>query len=267
MSKTVSIVAAGASASLLQFGASLISKATNNAVQSQTAAAVSANAVVVGSETPAGVHTTVTQAAKATNELYAGTKGVVVRAVLPGGAEDLPLRDAVDILPGAGIAADAEFAKAADSYKKSAKVAAQLAKAAGSSKVTLVLKQATKYANLNKIFTEAAQEVFSGSGIAFDVQNTAAVTNQLTLFPETAGVFFTNDNVATDNVELAFASLTGTSRTFYTDSASVVGGHSQKTVAVAVADTLRAIGFAGEAAKIDGAISKAKTSADILSGL
>jgi hypothetical protein len=59
----------------------------------------------------------------------------------------------------------------------------------------------------------------------------------------------------------------GSSRTFFTDSGSVSGGHSQKTVAVAVADTLRAIGFASEAAKIDGAIAKAKTSADILNGL
>jgi hypothetical protein len=267
MSKTVSIVAAGASASLVQFGSSLIAKATNNAVAGAVAAAIGTNSVVFGSETPAGVHTTVTQGTKATNELYAGTKAVVVRAVLPGGSDDLPLREALDVLPNANIGSDAEIAKASESYKKSAKVAAQLAKASGATKVTLVLKQATKYATLNKVFTDAATEVFNASGVLVDVQPTPVVTNQLIMFPESAGVFFTNDNVATDNVELAFASLLGSSRTFFTDSGSVSGGHSQKTVAVAVADTLRAIGFASEAAKIDGAIAKAKTSADILNGL
>lgn len=267
MSKSLSLVAAGASASLIQFGTSLVAKATNNAVTASVASVVSANSVVVGSETPAGVHTTVTLGSKATSELYSGTKGLVVRAVLPGGSDDLPLRDAVDVLPSAGIASDAENTKASESYKKSAKVAAQLAKASGATKVTLVLKQQTKFAVLNKLFTDAATEVFGAQGVSVDIQPTANVANQLIMFPETAGVFFTNDNTATDNVELAFASVLGTSRTFYTDSSSISGGHSQKTVAIAVADTLRAIGFASEAAKIDSAIAKAKTSADILSGI
>ena len=254
MSKSVSIVAAGASASLVQFGSSIVSKATNNAVTASVASALSANAVVIGSDAPLGVHTSVTQGSKATSELYAGVKTVVVRAILPGANEDLPLRDAVDVLPGAGIGADAEHAKASESYKKSAKV-------------TLMLKQQTKFANLNKLFQDAATEVFGAQAISVEVQPTAAVANQLVMFPETVGIVFTNDNGATDNVEQAFASIAGTSRTYFTDSGSANAGHSQKTVAVAVADTLRAIGFANEAAKIDAAIAKAKSSADILSAL
>ena len=267
MSKSVSIVAAGASASLVQFGSSIVSKATNNAVTASVASALSANAVVIGSDAPLGVHTSVTQGSKATSELYAGVKTVVVRAILPGANEDLPLRDAVDVLPGAGIGADAEHAKASESYKKSAKVAAQFAKASGATRVTLMLKQQTKFANLNKLFQDAATEVFGAQAISVEVQPTAAVANQLVMFPETVGIVFTNDNGATDNVEQAFASIAGTSRTYFTDSGSANAGHSQKTVAVAVADTLRAIGFANEAAKIDAAIAKAKSSADILSAL
>jgi hypothetical protein len=267
MSKIVSIVAAGAPASLLQFGTALIAKATNSAVSGAVSATVSANAVVVGSETPAGVHTTVTQGAKATNELYAGVKATVVRAVLPGSQDDLPLRDAVDVLPSAGIASDAENAKAAESYKKSARIALQLAKSSGASKVTVVIKQASKFTNLNKVFTDAATEVLGTGGVLIDVQATPAAAQQLIMFPESAGVILTNDGTATDNLELAFAAVLGTSRTFYTDAVQVSGGHSQKTVAIAVADSLRGLGFAAEAAKIDGAIAKAKTSAEILSGL
>lgn len=265
MSKTVSVVAAGAAASLQQFAASVISKVGATAATASSADAV--NAVIVGSEAPRGVHTSVTKGA--TDTIYAGVKTTIVRAILPRGADDsLQLRDAVDILPSSGINADSEFDAAVASYKKSAAIAVEAAKAQKASKISIVLKQQTKFAENNRVFQQAAKEVVEAAGIHCEVLTTAAATNALLLFPETLSVVLTNDTPAADNIEQAFAGVTGSSRVFYTDkNTQVPAGHSTKTVATAVAETLKGLGLATEAKKIESAVAKAKSSKDILASL
>lgn len=265
MSKSVSILAAGATASLQQFATSLVSKATGTAAAA--AASVDAANIVIGSDAPRGVHTSVVGGA--TDALYSGVKTTLVRAILPRGADDsLQLREAVDALPGAGINAESELEAAKASYRKSADIAVQVAKAQNSAKIVLALKQQTKFANSNRLFQEAAKEAAEAAGISVEVLSTAAATNTLVLFPETVPVVFTNDTVAADNIELAFAGITGSSRSYYTDKGLIVAAaNGNKSVAAAVAQSLKGLGLAAEAKKIEVAAAKAKSSKDILASL
>lgn len=268
MSKSISIVAAGAAASLQQFASTLVAKAAGTAVAVASAStADAANAVVIGSEVPRGVHTSVVSGAK--DGLYSGIKTVVVRAVLPRAAEDsLQVADAVDALPAAGINAEAEFETALASYKKSAAVAVEAAKAQKVSKISLVLKQQTKFTQNNRLFQQAAKEVVEAAGLHYEVLSTAAATNALIVFPETLSVVFTNDTPAADNIELAFAGVSGSTRTLYTEKgAKVIAGHSSQTVAAAVAETLKGLGLVNEAKKIEAAVAKAKSGKDIINSL
>lgn len=256
MSKQLTVVAAGASAGLQAFAASLLSKV---AVKPVNADAIAANAVVIGAESPAGAHTCVTSGAGASG-IYAGIKTTIVRAVLPkGDANTLPLRDAVDVLPSAGIDAAAEVAAARAAFAESAKVAVQVAKAAGEKKVTLVVKQQSKYAQLNDIFASVAKEVIEeGAGLATETLGTAQATNALVMFPETLGVVFTADTPAAESIEQAFAGVAGSLvRTFHAgNGVAASAGHSTTTVAKAVATSLKGLGLTAEAAKIEAALAK-----------
>lgn len=265
MSKSVSILAAGATASLQQFASTLISKTTGSAAVAAASADV-AN-IAIGSDAPRGVHTSVV--ANPTDALYSKVNATLVRAVLPRGAEDsLQLRDAIDVLPGAGINADAEIESAKASFRKSAAIAVQFAKAQKAGKLVLAIKQQTKFSNSNALFQEAAKEVAEAAGLSVEVVSTAVATNTLVLFPETVQVVFTNDNATTDNLELAFAGVTGGSRTLYTEGgAKIAAAHGNKGVAVAVAETLKGLGLVNEAKKIESAVAKAKSSKDILAAL
>jgi hypothetical protein len=263
MSKSIAVVAVGA-ASLQQLAASLIGKATKGAANAVSASTAASNAVVVGA-TPRGAHTAVT-CTSPSNGPYAGVKTTFVRAILPRGADDvLQLRDAVDVLPSAGANADAEAQAAKESYVKSAKIVAELVKNTRASKVTLVLKQQTKFAENNRIFTEAAKEVLDAQGIHSEIVSTATAANTLVLFPETLGVVFTNDTPSTENVELAFAGLLGgAARRFYTeDGGNAFGGHSSKSVAHAVAQSLRCNGFTAEAKALEDAAAQSKSGKDL----
>ena len=153
--------------------------------------------------------------------IYAGINVTLVRSVLPAvGAGEIALRDSLDVLAGTDLTKEVEIATA--SIRKSAQIAADAAKAAKASKVTLMIKQASTYDAINKIFKEVATEVIESSGLAIDVNTTATVTNQLVMFPETLGVVFTNDVPTCENVELAFAGITGSTLTMHSDAGSVV---------------------------------------------
>lgn len=268
MSKTVSIVAAGAAASLQQFASAVVAKATGNAVSAVVGADVdAANAVVIGADTPRGVHTSVVTGAS--DALYAGVKATIVRAILPRSADDsLPLRDAVDVLPASGINSDAELDAAQASYRKSAAIAVETAKANKASKLTVALKQQSKYVINNRVFQQAAKEAAEAAGLGMEVVTTAAATNALLMFPESVGVVFTNDNPTAENLELAFAGVASAQRTLYTEKGGKVSAsHGGKAVASAVAQTLKGLGLANEAKKIEAAVAKAKSGAEVLANL
>eukprot|EP01084_Bolivina_argentea_P145831 255506_1 len=191
MSKQLTVVAAGATAGLQTFAAQLLSKV---AVTPVAAEAVSANSVVIGSESPNGAHTCVTTAGGAASGAYAGINTILVRSVLPkGDGNSVAVRDALDVYPSAGIAADEELKAAKEAITTSAKIALQSAHAANAKIVTLVVKEQTKYQALNTLFAEVAAEVIEGGGIATETVLTAQATNNLVMFPETQGVLFTAD--------------------------------------------------------------------------
>lgn len=266
MSKQLTVVAAGASAGLQAFASSLLGKVAVKAVPSEV---VTANAVVIGSESPAGAHTCVTSGTAAAGP-YAGITTVLVRAVLPkGDAHNLPLRDAVDILPSTGIDATAEIQAARASFAQSAKVAAEIAAKAGEKKVTLVVKQQSKYAQLNDIFAQVAKEVIEdGAGIATEIVGSAQATNTLVMFPEGLGVVFTADTPAAESIEQAFAGIAGgLVRTYHAGSGVAAAGHSTKTVAKACAASLKALGLTAEAGKIEAAAAAKESGNDILAAL
>lgn len=161
-------------------------------------------------------HTAVVAAKGNAKGIYAGINVTLVRSVLPAaGAGELPIRDSLDVLAGTDLTK--EIASATESIRKSAKIAVEAAKASKATKVTLMLKQATTYDALNKIFTEVAKEVIEGSGLAVDVNTTSVVSNQLIMFPENLGVVFTNDVPASENIEAAFAGITGSKVTLHSD--------------------------------------------------
>ncbi|ESL08488.1 hypothetical protein TRSC58_03809 [Trypanosoma rangeli SC58] len=268
MSKRLSVVSAGASAALLQAATAIVNKATAGKFSATTASVAEKHAVVVGPETPAGVHTSVTVVPVSPDPAYAGVKTVLVRAVLPRSSPGkVQLRDALDVFTTAGISVDAEVQVATESFKKSAEVAVTNAKAIGVNRVTLVMKQATKYNNLNDLFRKVATETIEAAGMAAEVQGTAVAANRLLMYPESLGVVLLNDVSSAEKIELAFAGVVGgASRTYHTVSGDKVSaGHSFKSVALAVAQELQALGMGSEAQKLEAAA--AKNPRAILSGL
>ncbi|RNF25669.1 uncharacterized protein Tco025E_02051 [Trypanosoma conorhini] len=268
MSKQLSVVSAGASAALLQAATAIVNKATAGKLSATAASVAEKHAVVVGPETPAGVHTSVTTAPASPDPAYAGVKTVLVRAVLPRSSpEKVQLRDALDVFPSAGISMDAEVQAATDSFKKSAEVAVANARRIGVNRVTLVLKQATKYNNVNDLFRKVSTEAIEAAGMTTEVQNTSVVTNQLLVHPESLGVVLLNDVSLTEKIELAYAgAMGGASRTYHTVSGNKVSaGHSFKSVALAVAQELRELGMGSEAEKLE--LAAAKNPRAVLSGL
>lgn len=217
--------------------------------------------ISVGAESPAGAHTAVTELGSANGgALYKGVKAAFVRSVLPRTAEaPVALRDALDVYPASGINCDAEIAAAKASMKKTADVAVALAKSKGFSKVTVLSKNQSKYANLNALWTDVVQESAAASGVTVEVALSAPAANNLIMFPENAGVVVAADTTTAENVEAAFAGiLGGVERKFYLDNgATVLGGNSVASVANAVASALSAQGLTAEAKKIQDAIAKA----------
>ncbi|EAN98355.1 hypothetical protein C3747_44g141 [Trypanosoma cruzi] len=259
MSKQLFIISAGASAALLQAATAIVDKATAGKLSTTMTSMAEKNAVVVGPETPVGVHTSVTAAPASPDPAYAGVKTVLVRAVLPRASpEKVQLRDALDVFFAAGINMDAEVKAATESFKKSAEVAVANAKAIGVNRVTLVLKQATKYNNVNELFRKVSTETIEAAGMTTEIQSTSVATNHLIMFPESLGVVLLNDVTSTEKIELAYAGvLGGASRTYHTVSGNKISaGHSFKSVALAVAQELRALGMGSEATKVEAAAAK-----------
>ncbi|KPA77070.1 putative mitochondrial hypothetical protein [Leptomonas pyrrhocoris] len=259
MSKSISVIAVAAPAALLQAASAIVSKATGGAVKVTQTAAATANAVVVGTAAPPGVYACVAEPTSATIGLYAGVQTVVVRAILPRGAPDtMQVRDILDVYPASGIACDAEVAKAEENIKKAAKVAVEKAKALKATRVTLVMKPASKYTRLNALFRESAAKVIEGAGLSVEVTTTAQASNDLVMFPEKHGVVMVNDDPVCEKVQFAYAGeVGGVHTTYYTDAGGKIhGGHSYKSVATALAEELKSLGLKAEAARIEAAAQK-----------
>lgn len=262
MSKTISLIGGGASAALMQAAASIVAKATGGAVKTAPAAKASAAAaVVVGQAAPQGVYACVARPPAAPEAAYAGVKTTVVRAVLPRAAADkVQLRDALDVYTASGIDSAAENEAAAAAFTKAATLAARLAKEElKSNRVTLLIKPATKFERLNDAFVKAATKAIEAEGCTVDVSHTGRATNELLMFPEKYGVILTNDDPICENVQYAWGSAVGggVPLTYHTEAGGKIsGGHSYKTVALALAQELRGMGMAAEAAKIEAAAQK-----------
>lgn len=260
MSKSISLIAAGAPASLMQAAASIVAKATGGAVKTAQAASAASAAVVVGQHPPQGVYAAVIRPPAQPEPAYQGVKTTIVRAVLPRVAADkLQLRDAVDVYQAAGIDSTAESEAAAAAFGKAASLAARVAKEEVKvNRVTLVIKAASKYDRLNDIFTKSATKAIEAAGCTCDVVHTSRATNDLIMFPEKFGVVLTNDDPVCENVQLAYGSAVGgVPATYYTEQGGQIsGGHSYKTVALALAQELKALGMSAEASKIEAAAQK-----------
>jgi hypothetical protein len=260
MSRSIALVGVSGAASLQGFASALVGKVTGNAASlvSQPVQGNGAN-VSIGATAPKGTHTAVVQLEGEPSPAYKGVKAVLVRAVLPAGDAPLPLRDALDVLPGAGISAAAEIAAAKESFAKTAQVAIDIAKAQGSKKITLAVKQATKFANINTLFQDVVSNAASAAGITVEAVGTAQVSNTFIMFPEQLGVVVTADTAAAENIEGLYAGiLGGAARTYYTEEGLVAGGNSAFSVARAVSKALSNGGFSAEAKKIESALAKAK---------
>lgn len=264
MSRRIAMLTAGTPlAGLTAFAAASVSKVTASAVQLVAGAAEPrTTAVAIGPDAPAGTHTAVTQLSGDGAAPYKNLKQLAfVRSVLPRNAEDaLALRDAIDVLPGAGISNDAEIAHAKASMAHTAAVAVALAKQKGASKITILTKQATKYTHLNALWNDTIQAA-AGAGVSVEVVGSATVANQLVMFPETLGVVVAADTPTAENVEGMLAGvLGGVERTYHlSDGSTAVGGNSVSSVGNAVAAALRAQGLTAEANKLTAALAKAPT--------
>ncbi|CAD2222762.1 hypothetical protein AGDE_05172 [Angomonas deanei] len=259
MSKAISIIAAGASPALLQAASTILTKVTGGAVKGTTVAQADKNAVVVGPEAPQGVIAAIVAPASSVDPAYKDVKTVVVRAVLPRREADaVQLRDALDVFPASGIDASAEVEKATAAFTKAAEVAAAQAKALQQARVTLVTKQVSKYKNLNELFVQSATKALEAAGLQVEVVNTAKVSNELLLFPERLGVVLVNDDPVCENIAHAYAGvLGGAPSTYVTASGSKIsGGHSYKSVALALATELKQLGLTQEAGKLEAAAAK-----------
>lgn len=257
-------VVAGSSATLQSFAASILSKATKNAVA--LGGATESVAVALGaSAIPKDAHTVVVSGANsaATSGAYAGVKVTFVRSVLPRGAEDqLQLRDALDVFATSGISNANEVAAAKASISETAKIAVAAAKANGN-KLTLLVKQVSKFDNVNAVFQQTVEDAAKAAGVAVDVVDSATATNQLLVFPESLGVVATADTAAADNIELALSGLYATSRVFHRagGAKTIPAGHSPATAALAVAEALKELGLSAEAKKVADAAVKASDAA------
>lgn len=261
MSKVLTFVTAGASATLLQVAAQIVAKATNNAVRTTTAPQAERQAVIItdGTQTPAGVIASVVRAPAKPSAAYSGVKTAVVRAVLPRrSADQLPLRDALDVYPSAGIVAEAEVHEATKAFQQAAAAAVAVAKEQQGKRVTLVVKQASKYAQLNETFLNTATTVCESAGMTVEVLSTGRAATELVMFPERLGVVLTNDSPNCENVQYAFAGVVGGAHSTFISpkGVSIAGGHSQKSVALAIAHELRQMGLTAEASKVEAAAEK-----------
>ena len=273
MSRSLALVGVSGLASLSSFASTLVSKATGGktGLEAKPLSAGSGN-VAVGPDVPAGVHTSVTALGNTTaSPAYKDVKATLVRAVLPAGTGAVPIRDAIDVFPGAGIPCQAEVDAAKANFTKTAKVAVSLAKAQGTKKITIGVKQQTKFANINALFQEVVTQVAEQSGIAVETLGTAQLSNTLIMFPETLGVVVTADTPAAENIENMFAGiLGGVARTYHADEAQIAAGNSPFSVARAISTALAAQGQSAEAKKIEEAVAKAKPNdggASIISAL
>ncbi|CBH17587.1 hypothetical protein, conserved [Trypanosoma brucei gambiense DAL972] len=260
MPKQLTFISAGATAAVLQSASAIVSKVAGGRVQTKTAKEAGRHAVVVGPETPIGVHTAVTEVPKSAQDpLFSGVSTVVVRAVLPRAAPDsVQLRDALDVYASAGIDTKEEVRSATEAFKKSAEVAVGKAKAKGVKRIVLVVKQASKHNCINELFKKISTETIESAGLTTEVVGTAVVANQLIVNPESLGVVLLNDVAATEQIELAFAGVVGgVSRVYHTvEGGKISAGHSFKSVALAVAQELRELGLSSEADKVEAAASK-----------
>jgi hypothetical protein len=256
-------VVAGSSASLQSFASSLLSKATKNAV-AFGGASESVSVALGASAIPKDAHTVVVNAANGTSGAYAGVKVTFVRSVLPRTAEDqLQLRDALDVFASSGIPNAAEIATAKASINETAKIAVAAAKASGNGKLTLLVKQVSKFDQVNAVFQQSIEEAAKTAGVAVDVVDSATATNKLVMFPESLGVVATADTASADNVELALSGLYATTRVFHRagGAKTIPAGHSPATAALAVAEALKELGLTAEAKKISEAAAKASDAA------
>lgn len=141
--------------------------------------------------------------------IYAGVNLTFVRSTLPTAADaSLPLREAIDAFASSGInnAAEVEQAKAASS--KTAQIAVDAAKANGG-KLTVVVKQQSKFAQVNSVFANAVKSAAEGKGVALEFVDSATATNNLIMFPEQYKVVTTADTASAENLERAISGLYG----------------------------------------------------------
>ncbi len=147
-----------------------------------------------------------------TKGVYAGINVTFVRSVLPEG-ESLPVREAIDAFAAAGINNATEIAAAKAAASKTAAVAVDAAKANGG-RLTVVVKQQTKFAQVNKVFAEAVSQAAEGKGVTIDYVDSASATNGLIMFPEQYKVVATADTATADNLEGALAGIYGAQRSY-----------------------------------------------------
>ncbi|CAJ1986930.1 protein of unknown function - conserved [Leishmania donovani] len=264
MSKSIAVIAAGAPAALVQAASAMVSKATGGAVKAMQATSAASNAIVVGMQAPLGVYACVAEPPSTASGPYAGVKTVVVRAILPRRAPDtMQVRDILDVYPASGITCEKETAEAVENFNKAAKVAVEKAKAMKATRVTLVMKPVTKYERLNGLFRETCTKTIEAAGLSVETSTTAAATNTLIMFPEKMSVVMVSDDPVCENVQYAFAGVVGgVHTTYYTDAGSKIhGGHSYKSVAMALAEELRSLGMKAEAAKVEAAAQKSPRNA------
>jgi len=265
---SLALVSVGGTASLQAFAASVATKA--GASLNVSALQAGGGNVAIGPKAPEGVHTAITQLNGAGSGAYKGIKTTLVRAVLPVGEGPVAVRDAVDVLPAAGINHQTETAQAKAAFMKTAAEAVKIAQGTAGKKITVAVKQQTKFNNLNELFQDAVSDAAQSGGVSVDFLSTATVSNQLVMFPEELGVVATADTPTADNIEGMFAGLLGgASRKYIGDDSTVQAGNSAFSVARAVAGALSASGASAEAKKIEDAVSKAKVNdtASILSSL
>ncbi|KAG5510467.1 hypothetical protein GH5_06667 [Leishmania sp. Ghana 2012 LV757] len=264
MSKSIALIATSAPAALVSAASALVSKATGGAVKATPTTSAASNAIVVGMQAPRGVYACVAEPPSATSGAYAGVKTVMVRAILPRGAPDtMQVRDVVDVYPACGIACEEEAARAVENFTKAAKVAVEKAKGMKSTRVTLVMKPATKYERLNSLFRETCTKTIEAAGLSVEISTTAAATNTLIMFPEKMSVVMVCDDPVCENVQYAYAGIIGgVHTTYYTDAGCTIhGGHSYKSVAMALAEELKSLGMKAEAAKVEAATQKSPRNA------
>ncbi len=259
MSRSIGLVA-GAAAPLQAFAASLLAKATNNTVTLATADAPAGVSLVLGGAAPKDAHTAVITASPAKGA-YAGAKLTFARSVLPRGADDtLALRDAVDVYADANIDNAAEVAQAKQSVAHTAKLLVAAAKAKGS-KLTVLVKQQSKFEQVNSVFAQSVTETAEAAGVAVEFVPSAVALNQLVVFPEQLGVVASADTPRADVVELALSGLYSAPRVYIRAAGGKApAGHSPLTVALAVAEALKEIGLTAESKKVaDAALAKPVT--------